>query len=190
MEIQRRSVAIAIRRVDQTREVLNEPPPPPQPGQPVVQLGPTAALNLLTALNDFQSSQNNFMSVWLNYYATRMRLVRELGIMQLDERGVWIDTPLFAAERASVEELPVPPAVPRPWLHELEVPAAPAPVVRELQPAEPVLQPIQESTYWEPETPTPVRPACVLFRLPDVAEDDMPPNNLAEPDRHKASRAE
>ncbi|MBL8827727.1 MAG: TolC family protein, partial [Planctomycetaceae bacterium] len=48
LDIQRDAVAIAVRRVDKTREDLNEPPPPVQPGQPTVQLGPTAALNLLT----------------------------------------------------------------------------------------------------------------------------------------------
>jgi hypothetical protein len=120
LEIQRRAVTIAIRRVDQTREVLNEPPPPPQPGQATVQLGPTAALNLLTALNDLQSSQNNFMSVWLNYYATRMKLARELGIMQLDENGVWVEGPLGAAERATDADAAIPPAVSEQWLRALE----------------------------------------------------------------------
>ena len=69
------------------------------------QFGPTAALNLLTALSDLRNTQNNFMSVWLNYYATRMQLMRELGLMQLDEEGRWIDTPLTAPDRPSPEEI-------------------------------------------------------------------------------------
>ncbi len=120
LEIQRRAVVIAIRRVDQTRDVLNEPPQPPQPGQPTTQLGPTAALNLLTALSDLRSSQNNFMSVWLNYYAARMRLARELGTMELDDRGIWIEQPLVAAERLKAEEAPLPPEFPEKWLEKLE----------------------------------------------------------------------
>jgi hypothetical protein len=116
MEIQRRAAVIAIRRVDQTQEDLMRPPAPAQPGQQPSQLGPTAALNLLTALSDLRNTQNNFMSVWLNYHATRMRLMRELGIIRLDERGLWIDEPLEAALRAAEEELPLPPPVPLEWM--------------------------------------------------------------------------
>ena len=113
LEIQRRAVAISIRRVDLTREELNEPVPPPEPGQPAAQFGPTAALNLLGALSDLRSTQNNFMSVWLNYYANRMVLVRDLGIMVVDEEGRWIDQSLPDAgilyEGEGDEMLPPPP---------------------------------------------------------------------------------
>ncbi len=119
LEIQRRAVIIAIRRVDQTRDVLNEPPPPPEPGKPATQLGPTAALNLLTALSDLRSSQNNFMSVWLNYYATRMQLERDMGIMQLDERGLWIEEPWEVLDDGQPETYPLPPPVPEELLRKL-----------------------------------------------------------------------
>ncbi len=122
LEIQRRAVAIAIRRVDLTREDLNRPVPPQQPGQPAAQLGPTAALNLLTALSDLRSTQNNFMSVWLNYYAQRMRLVRDLGIMRLDEEGRWIDEPIDPELLEHLEELPIPPPVPSEWLRQHDIP--------------------------------------------------------------------
>jgi hypothetical protein len=121
LEIQRRAVVIAIRRVDETQEVINTPPPPPQPGQEASsQLGPTAALDLLNAISALTDSQNNLMSVWLDYYATRMRLARELGVMQLDAGGMWIDQPLSTAERLKAEEVPLPPAVPDQWLEQLE----------------------------------------------------------------------
>ncbi len=126
MEIQRRAVVIAIRRVDLTREELNRPTAPPQPGQPASQLGPTAALNLLTALSDLRSTQNNFMSVWLNYYANRMRLMRDLGLMQLDERGLWIDTPLPPPENVpGEEEVALPPEVPEQWVEQVSHPPVP-----------------------------------------------------------------
>lgn len=116
LEIQRRAVAIAIRRVDQTREVLNEPPAPVQPGQPAVQLGPTSALNLLTALSDLRNAQNNFLSVWLNYYSERMQLMRDLGVMEVDNDGNWIDKPLDAT-LYDLEEIELtPPPVPKEWL--------------------------------------------------------------------------
>ena len=101
-----------------TQEELNKPVPPPEPGQAAAQFGPTAAQNLLTALSDLRNTQNNFMSVWLNYYATRMQLMRELGLMQLDEQGRWIDTPLSALERPAPEEIATPPAVPAEWMDE------------------------------------------------------------------------
>ncbi len=120
LEIQRRAVAIAIRRVDLTRAALYAPVPPPQPGQRPAQFGPTAATNLLTALSALRNTQNNFMSVWLNYHAARMRLARELGIMELDNDGTWIEYPLPGSSRddsmdgdsSAPEELPPPPAVP------------------------------------------------------------------------------
>ena len=120
LEIQRRAVAIAIRRVDQTRESLNRPIPPPQPGEPAVALGPTVAQDLLFALDDLAASQNAMMSVWISYEANVMRLYRELGIMQLDDNGLWIRTPIFAAERASAADAPLPPPVPQQWIDAAE----------------------------------------------------------------------
>lgn len=125
LEIQRRAVAISIRRVDLTREDLSRPVPPAQPGQPANQLGPTAALNLLTALSDLRSTQNNFMSVWLNYYAQRMRLMRDLGIMKLDEEGRWIDEPLDKLNLDQLHEVPIPPPIPADWLQEYQLPLEP-----------------------------------------------------------------
>jgi hypothetical protein len=124
MEIQRRAVAIAIRRVDLTRAALYAPVRPPQPGQRPAQFGPTAARDLLTALSALLNTQNNFMSVWLNHYAARMRLARELGIMKLDHDGSWIDHPIPNSSddnssdsvKSSLEELPLPPAVPTEWI--------------------------------------------------------------------------
>ncbi len=121
LEIQRRAMVIAIRRVDKTREDLNEPPPPTLPGEPVQLLGPTVAQNLIFALNDLLASQNVFMSVILNHYENRMLLYRELGIMELDDCGIWIDKPIEAAEWLTEEECPLPPSVPQEWLDEADV---------------------------------------------------------------------
>ncbi len=110
LEIQRRAVAIAIRRVDLTRAALYAPVPPPQPGQRAAPFGPTAAINLLSAQSAVRDTQNSFMSVWLNYYAAKMRLARELGIMSLDPDGRWIETPLPGSQQdaGSIELLPPP----------------------------------------------------------------------------------
>jgi hypothetical protein len=128
LEIQRRAVTIAIRRVDQTREALNRPVPPTAPGQAPQPLGPTAAQNLLFALSDLRTTQDNLMSVWLNYLAERMRLYRELGIMRLDDRSMWVDEPLDAALRLVAWIEPLPPDVPREWMSENFAAAEQSPV--------------------------------------------------------------
>jgi outer membrane protein TolC len=118
LEIQRRAVAISIRRVDLTRENLSAPRPPGET------LGPTAALDLLNALSDLRNTQNNFMSVWLNHYATRMILERDLGIMQLDDKGRWLEQPGALTVPSDVEELELPPPVPTSLIEELNKAAA------------------------------------------------------------------
>jgi outer membrane protein TolC len=94
LDIQRRAVAIAIRRVDSTRANLYAPVPSRQPGQRAAQFGPTSAINLLSSLSSLRDTQNSFLRTWLNYYAARMRLVRELGIMKLNDTGNWVDEAL------------------------------------------------------------------------------------------------
>ncbi|MHB9065051.1 MAG: TolC family protein [Pirellulaceae bacterium] len=119
LEIQRRAVAISIRRVDLTRENLSQPKPPAAPGESPQQFGDTAALDLLNALSDLRNTQNNFMSVWLNHYATRMILARDLGTMELDERGRWIDREVDVPTPSDIEELELPPPVPAGLMQEL-----------------------------------------------------------------------
>ena len=121
LEIQRRAVVIAVRRVDKTREDLNKPPAPVLPGEPVEALGPTVGQNLIFALNDLTNAQNNLMSVVLNYYQARMLLYRNLGIMELDDCGMWIDKPLNDAEWLTEDQCPMPPSVPGEWLEDAGV---------------------------------------------------------------------
>lgn len=123
LEIQRNAVLIAIRRVDVTREALVAPVRPPQPGQRGAQFGPTAAFNLLSAQSALRNTQNAFLSAWLTYYAAKMRLARELGIMELDSEGRWVENelPNFKEETSpdAPEVLPVPEVIPPPIPDEL-----------------------------------------------------------------------
>jgi len=123
LEIQRFAVTIAIRRVDMTRAAFYAPVRPPQPGQRPAQFGPTAAQNLLGALASLRNTQNNFMGVWLNYYAARMRLARELGTMKLDQDGHWIEYPDVDEPRIAFNGNPMedkasimPPDIPGEWI--------------------------------------------------------------------------
>jgi len=124
LEIQRRSVVIAIRRVNLNRLQLDEPVVPPQPGRPPAQFGRTAARDLLDALADLRRAQNAFLSAWLNYYAAKMRLSRELGVMVLDYEGRWLEDPppssgldeAWDSEDPDLEVLPSPPPLPTEWV--------------------------------------------------------------------------
>ena len=101
LEIQRRAVKIAMRRVDQTQLLLIEPQG--ENARPVIT--PTTAINLLGAQRALQTSQNSFLATWLSYYAAKLRLYRELGLMQLDPQGRWIDSGID-------EATPIPPTQP------------------------------------------------------------------------------
>lgn len=98
LEIQRRSVAIAIRRVDLTQAQLEAPGTPAQPGRRPPQLGPTAAINLISAQASLRDTQNRLLATWLSYYAAKMRLARELGVMALDAEGCWQEQPLPSSD--------------------------------------------------------------------------------------------
>ncbi len=110
LEIQRQAVRIALRRVDQTQLSLSPPRQPPQPGQRA-QISPTTAINLLSAQSSLLASQNAFLAVWLDYYATRMRLYRELGIMVLDEEGRWVEFPIGRGRPESLPSVQQTPSV-------------------------------------------------------------------------------
>jgi hypothetical protein len=53
--------------------------------------GVTAARDVVSALADLQNAQNDFLSVWVNYELQRLNLVLDLGTMQLDPAGNWLD---------------------------------------------------------------------------------------------------
>lgn len=89
-ELRRQAVWTAIASVEQAQLRLTEPP---RVGADATQetLGPTTARDLVTALSDLLSTQNDFLSVWVNYLVLRIQLDMDLGTMCLDGRGVWVD---------------------------------------------------------------------------------------------------
>jgi hypothetical protein len=133
LEIQRGAVAIAIQRVDMTRASLYAPVPPPRPGQRAAQFGPTAAINLLSAQAALRDTQNAFLGVWLNYYAAKMRLAREMGVMLLDRDGAWMENAING-DRAAPEELP--PPVPADLIEAVDSDPLPPPAAPVETPAE------------------------------------------------------
>ncbi|MGB7348181.1 MAG: hypothetical protein WBD20_28410 [Pirellulaceae bacterium] len=87
LEVRRAAVGVAISQVDLARMRLN---PPPRPNQQNPS-SPTAARDLVSALTDLLDAQNDLLNVWVSYEVLRVLLDFEMGTMQLDPTGVWID---------------------------------------------------------------------------------------------------
>ena len=63
----------------------------------VVQRG----LSLTRALRNLRHDKDDLIEAWLDYESTRINLARDMGTMQIDEQGVWIDS--FYQEMAGRE---------------------------------------------------------------------------------------
>jgi hypothetical protein len=87
--IQQRTVELAYSQVDNANKVIEEPP---RPGQ-VQDAGSAAAVTQQALNNQAQllDAQNALYSLWVSYLTARMNLYLNLELMQLDDRGVWID---------------------------------------------------------------------------------------------------
>ena len=109
-EIQRAAVRTAISRVEQQRLELKQPP---RPGVEEFTLGPTTARDTVEALSALLREQNSFLNTWVRYEVQRMNLDLDMGTMQLDDRGMWIDPgPMGATDTPAgkqAEDAPLPP---------------------------------------------------------------------------------
>ncbi len=86
-ELRREAIRTAIEQFE-----LAQLERPPRPGElEAQQFGATTTRDLVSALNDLQSAQNDFLSVWLSYESLRRSLDLDLGIMQLTPEGIWVD---------------------------------------------------------------------------------------------------
>ncbi len=86
-ELRRQAINVALDQVDLAQEGLFKPPR----DETQTELGATAARDLVSALSDLLSVQNDFLSVWVNYEVLRRALDFDLGTMRLDAEGNWID---------------------------------------------------------------------------------------------------
>jgi outer membrane protein TolC len=93
-ELRRSAVQVAISQVDLARLRLAEPP---RPGVQAT-IGATTARDLVSALNDLLEAQNDFLSLQVGYTVLRLVLDFELGTMQLDREGLWLDPGPISAE--------------------------------------------------------------------------------------------
>ncbi len=84
-ELQRLAVLEAARQIDRNEDIRIEQELSNQA------TGATAARDSVSALTDLLDAQNNFMSIYVNYEALRRSLDLDLGTLQLDSEGIWID---------------------------------------------------------------------------------------------------
>jgi len=89
-KVQQEQVALAYNQVDSSEETLAQPP---APGQVISNAGNAAALTqqVLNAQSGLLNAQQALYTIWLDYLSTRIQLYRDLELMPLDTRGVWID---------------------------------------------------------------------------------------------------
>jgi hypothetical protein len=101
--VQKRQIELAYMQVDQALQQFSQPQAPPQSGlEPPGLVGPVAprpvagdpaalTTQLLQTQGSLLRSQNDLYNTWINYLIARMDLYRDMGVMPLDNRGVWID---------------------------------------------------------------------------------------------------
>lgn len=84
-EIRREAVRAADQQIELNEDIRKIQEANRQPS------GPTAARDAVQALSDLLTAQNDFLSVWITYEVLRRTLDFDLGTMQLDSAGMWID---------------------------------------------------------------------------------------------------
>jgi hypothetical protein len=118
-EINRNAILIDTIRVDVMQLRME------QPAQRGRQIDTATSRQLIDALNGLMSSQNSFLSTWVAYQTQRMLLDLNMGTMELDKDGRWIDPGIITKERRKSDLIPVKhEAVPKQRKH-YTIPAAP-----------------------------------------------------------------
>ena len=90
-KISQRAVEVAYSQVEQALDVLSAPPNPAQSAGNTAANAAALTNQLLQAQQSLPQAQNQLYAVWINYLIARLELYRDLELMPLDARGVWID---------------------------------------------------------------------------------------------------
>lgn len=167
--------------------------------------GPTAARDTVSALQDLLGAQNFFMGVWVNYEVLRRTLDQELGTMELNSEGLWIDPgPIrydtvggdFSEEALMLDEttpvnlpeqLPVADeSVAESTSAETAESAEPAATVSAEESAEPAQVPVDAQSQLEPEQDAETKPT--VFNLKDQGIVKIAP--MSDPVTISATKSE
>jgi hypothetical protein len=92
--IQQRQVELGYLTVENSLDTFQAPPAPLQAGQPPPDVATRAAAlasQLISAQSTLYSAQFAMTTIWITYLNTRLQLYRDMELMPLDNRGVWID---------------------------------------------------------------------------------------------------
>jgi hypothetical protein len=119
-EFQRRAVLIAAQQIDRNEDIRIDSELTNQGA------GVTAARDAVSALSDLLDAQNNFLSIWVNYEVLRRGLDWDLGTLQLDSEGLWIDPGTIGEDYGKYD----------PWLWRTGGADCPLPLPNEVPPAE------------------------------------------------------
>jgi len=79
---------------------------------PGEQQGRNAGLNLLNALGSVLDSQNDLIRIWVDYERSRLNIYRDMGIMEVDSRGLWNDPYYQRGTRGADDGPSTPPSLP------------------------------------------------------------------------------
>jgi hypothetical protein len=93
-KIQTRQIELAYLTVENSLDTLQAPPAPVTAGQGPVDTATRAAsltTQLINAQNNLYNAQFAMTTIWITYLNQRDQLYRDLELMPLDARGVWID---------------------------------------------------------------------------------------------------
>jgi hypothetical protein len=113
-KLQQRQLELAYLTIDSSLESLQAPVAPAVPaGLTRTQADGPAALTqqLLAAQRSLPAAQSALLTIWINYLDQRLQLYRDLELMPLDARGVWIDK-IKECECPTTEAPAAGPAVP------------------------------------------------------------------------------
>jgi outer membrane protein TolC len=88
IETARQNLRIAAVQLDSSVENFNAPV---RPGQQSSSGSGNLGLNLLNALQSVLNAQNELIRIWVQFEQNRINIHRDMDIMQVDERGLWID---------------------------------------------------------------------------------------------------
>jgi hypothetical protein len=92
--IQERQVELAYLTVENSLDTFQAPPQPVPSGQTPPDTATRAAAltnQLIQAQSALYTSQFAMTTIWITYLNTRLQLYRDMELMPLDYRGVWID---------------------------------------------------------------------------------------------------
>ena len=88
-KIQQRQVELAYSVVENSLDVLEQPVAPGQ--APTAGNAASLTQQLLNAQRSLPSAQIQLFTFWIQYLTARMQLYRDMELLPLDDRGVWID---------------------------------------------------------------------------------------------------